>query len=102
MEIPLGNAQHTIYSDEPWFLVVETDGVALEARFQSDAPRRTGWPDWVRTEFCVSRDEESAVGRICYDDAAHLLAAPRPSFVTEAIWAKALEACRGLAGGPAV
>lgn len=39
LEIPLGNACHTVDSDEPWYLVVESDAVRLEARFQVGRPQ---------------------------------------------------------------
>ena len=100
-EIPLGNSCHTIYSDEMWFLIFASDSgeVTLEARFQSDAPDRTGYPNWVSTEFCVSKARYEAVCRVPYTDAAQLLAASRLSYVPEAIWAKAVEECRKLKSG---
>ncbi|WP_157369011.1 hypothetical protein [Zavarzinella formosa] len=100
-EILLGNGWHTLYSDEVWYLIVDPGPreITLEARFESDAPGRTGPPTWARTEFCVSKDEHKAVCRVPYNDAAHLLAASRISFVPEIIWAKALGICRRIASG---
>ncbi|HEY1064466.1 MAG TPA: hypothetical protein VGE52_00090 [Pirellulales bacterium] len=88
----------TIFSDELWRLKATADSheVRLEAEFQSDAPNRTGWPDWTNSEFCISRDAETAVCRIHYDDPASLLAANRPSFVPELVWEAALAECRRL------
>ena len=67
-EIVLGGGQHTLYSDEVWYLVKAADSgeVVVEARFQSDAPDRTGYPTWAWTELCVSRAGEEAVGRLHY------------------------------------
>ena len=99
IEIPLGNGWHTLYSDEPWFLVVAPGSkeIVLEARFESDAPERSGRPTWMQTEFCVSKSDHEAVFRAPYDDVAELLAASRLSFVPEHIWAKAIEECGKLA-----
>src|SRR5262245_27719787 len=57
VETLLGNAWHTLYSDELWYLIVTPDSgeVRLEGRFQTDAPDRTGHPTWARTEFCVAK-----------------------------------------------
>jgi hypothetical protein len=94
-EVVLGNGWHTIYSDEVWYLIVApSDEVILEARFQSDAPDRTGYPTWAGTEFCVSKAGGEAVCRVPYARSAELLAAGRLSFVPESIWAKAVEECR--------
>ena len=95
-EIPLANAQHTVYSDEPWFLIVdpESGSVQLEGRFQSDAPDRTGFPSWATTNFCVSKSKEEAVCRVSFASATELLAAERNSVVPETIWEKAVEHCR--------
>lgn len=94
-ELRLGNTSHTLFSDEEWYLVTADSGeVTLEARFQSDAPDRTGYPAWAWTELCVSRAGEEAVGRLHYASPAELLAAPRPSVVPEGIWVRATEECR--------
>ena len=96
-EIMLGGGQHTLYSDEVGYLVMSDSGeVVVEARFQSDAPNRTGYPGWAATELCVSRSGEEAVGRLHYGGAAELLAAGRPSFVPQSIWDRAAEECRKL------
>jgi hypothetical protein len=97
-ELMLGGGQHTLYSDEVWYLVTAAGSgeVVLEVRFQSDAPDRTGYPSWAGTELCVTRIGEEAVGRLHYAGPAELLAAARPSFVPEGIWAKATEECRKL------
>jgi hypothetical protein len=97
-DILLGNGWHTLYSDEVWYLVLvpNSSEVLLEARFQSDAPDRTGYPQWARTEFCVSKAGEEAVCQVPYSDAEGLIAASRLSFVPEAIWANAVEECRKL------
>lgn len=101
MEILLGNAQHSIYSDELWYMLIVADEVTLEARFQSDAPHRTGWPAWIHTEFCISKDEESAVCRVTYDNSAHLRSVSRLSFVPGDVWAKAVDVCQRLDTGQA-
>lgn len=98
-KVPLGGGGHTLYSDEVWHLAIGARGVALEASFQSDAPERTGYPAWAGTEFCVSRGEGEAACQVPYHDAAHLLAAPRPSFVPEAVWAQAVAECRKVVPG---
>lgn len=92
----LGTGEKTLYSDERWDLVVipGSGEVWLEARYDSEAPDRTGYPRWAHTEFCLSQGRGTATCRVPYDDAAHLLAAAKPSFVPEAIWAKALVECR--------
>jgi hypothetical protein len=97
-KILLGNGWHTLFSDEPWYLTVIPDSgeIWLEARFQSDAPDRTGYPLWASTEFCVSKGDGQAICRVPYESAAHLLTAVRLSLVPEAIWAKALVECRKL------
>jgi hypothetical protein len=97
-EILLGNGWHTLFSDEVWYLVVLDSGeLALEARFETDTPDRTGWPDWLRTEFCVSNTDGFAVCRVPYGSPPELLAATRLSFVPKAIWKKAVERCQELA-----
>lgn len=100
-EILLGNGWHTNYSDELWYLVIpETaDEIRLEARFQSDAVDRTGYPRWATTEFCVSKDDAEATCHVPYSDAGHLLSARRMSFVPEEIWSKAMEECQKLKRG---
>ena len=97
--IPLGTGEHTLYSDEEWYFVVDpsTTEIILEARFESDAPDRTGFPTWARTEFCISQAGEKAVCQIPYASAAELLAAARMSFIPEGIWRKAGAECRKLA-----
>jgi len=95
-EILLGNGWHTLYSDEPWYLIVPAGSkeVVLEARFESDAPERSSRPNWIQTEFCVSKSDHEAVFRVSYAEAAELLAAARLSYVPEHIWTKATEECR--------
>ncbi|MEJ5277041.1 MAG: hypothetical protein WHU94_14115 [Thermogemmata sp.] len=95
-ELFLGGGEHTLYSDEVWYLVTTggADEVVLEVRFQSDAPDRTGYPFWVGTDVCVGRTVGEAIGRVRYSGAAELLAAVRPWFVPAGIWAKAAEECR--------
>jgi hypothetical protein len=97
-EIVLGNGWHTLYSDEVWYFVIacDSDEVVLEARFQSDAPDRTGYPAWAGTEFCATKAGEEAICRVPYTNVAEFLAAGRLSFVPESIWAKAVEECRKL------
>lgn len=97
-EILLGSGWHTLYSNEVWYLVTATDNseIVLEARFQTDAPDRTGYPHWARTEFCTSKSDEQAVCRVPYSDAEHVLEASKLSFVPEEIWGKAVEECRKL------
>ncbi len=101
-EMLLGNGWHTLYSDEVWYLMVSPNSgeIILEARFQSDAPDRTGYPNWARTEFCISKAGDHAVCRIPFAGAAELLAASRLSFVPEDIWRMAAEKCRTLMVDP--
>ncbi len=102
-ELLLPGGQHTLYSDEVWYLITGADSneVVLECRFQSDAPSRTGFPTWISTELTISRDEYEAVGRLHYGNPADLLAARRPSFVPEIVWARATEECRKPKSPPA-
>jgi hypothetical protein len=101
-ELHLGNGWHTLFSNEAWFLIAAPGSgeIILEARFETEAPDRTGFPNWARTEFCISRGENEAVGRVPFTDAAELLAASRLSFIPENIWAKAGEICRKLTTDP--
>ena len=80
-----------MYSHEVWYLIAAAGfkEIILEARFESDAPDRTGYPIWAPTEFCISKDGGEAVCRILFADAAELLAASRLSFIPETIWKKA-------------
>jgi hypothetical protein len=96
----LGTGWHTLFSDELWYLIVAPGGkeIILEARFEAEAPDRTGFPNWARTEFCASKTKLEAVCRIRFDDAPELLAASRLSFVPEAIWKLATDECRKLTG----
>jgi hypothetical protein len=99
-EILLGNGWHTLFSDEVWYLVVSDSGeIALEARFDTDAPERSGWPNWLRTEFCVSNTSDFAVCRVPYGSPPELLAAVKLSFVPKEIWDKAVERCQELTKG---
>jgi len=100
-EIALPGGRHTNYSDEVWFLIISpgTAEIVLEARFQSDAIGRTGFPNWARTDYCASRSDEEAVCRVPFDSAAELLAAARFSFIPERVWARARAECRDLSGG---
>lgn len=101
-EIMLGSGWHTLYSDEVWYLIVapHSGEVVLEARFQSDAPDRTGYPTWAATEFCVSKAGEEALCRVPYTSATEMLGAGRLPFVPEGIWGKLVEECRKLAPAP--
>jgi hypothetical protein len=101
-ETHLGNGCHTLFSDEEWFLIaVPGSGeIILEARFQTDAPDRTGFPNWARTEFCISKGDTEAVCRVPFTDAAELLEASRLSFIQEHIWGKATGICRTLIADP--
>jgi hypothetical protein len=91
-----------MYSDEEWYLIVAPNSreIILEARFESDAPDRTGFPNWARTEFCSSKGGAEAVCRIPFTDAAELLAASRLSFIPQNIWGKAAEKCQALMADP--
>lgn len=101
-ETHLGNGTHTLFSDEEWYLIVEPGSgeILLEARFETEAPDRTGFPNWARTEFCISKGDTEAVCRVPFTDAAELLAASRLSFIPEGIWAKAADISRKLAADP--
>src|SRR5262245_23489071 len=95
MERHLGNGQHTLYSDEQWYLVVLPGSAYpfLECRFQTDAPDRTGYPAWTKTEFCVSCEGEVATLRL------PLRCIPQPgdpnrfASVPDVIWKRAVEEC---------
>jgi hypothetical protein len=95
MEIRLGNGQHTIFSEEEWYLVVPPDSTHpfVEARFQSDAPDRTGYPSWVVTEFCVKCEDGIALCRY------PMTRLPRPgelnrfATVPDRIWNRVVEEC---------
>lgn len=97
-EIALAGGRHTNYSDEVWRLILSPDSteVVLEARFQSDAIERTGFPNWARTDYCASRKADEAVCRVPFDNVAELLAAARFSFIPERVWARARDECRNL------
>jgi hypothetical protein len=94
-EIYLGNGQHTLFSDEQWYLVMLPGSahLFLECRFQTDAPDRTGYPTWTETEFCVSREGEIATLRL------PLRRIPQPgdpnrfASVPDAIWKRAIKEC---------
>jgi hypothetical protein len=94
-ELYLGNGQHTLFSDEQWYLVVLAGAAQpfLECRFQTDAPDRTGYPAWTQTEFCVSCEGEVATLRL------PLRRLPQPgdpnrfASVPDAIWQRAIEEC---------
>jgi hypothetical protein len=91
-ELYLGNGQHTLFSDEQWYLVVLPGSAHpfLECRFQTDAPDRTGYPAWTQTEFCVSCAGEVATLRL------PLRRIPQPgdpnrfASVPDAIWKRAV------------
>jgi hypothetical protein len=101
-ETRLGNGWHTLFSDEEWFLIIapSSDEITLEARFETEAADRTGFPNWARTEFCTSKGNTEAACRVQFADAAELLAASRLSFIPENIWGKATEICRTLIEEP--
>jgi hypothetical protein len=92
-ELNLGNGQHTLFSDEEWYLVAPRDSPHpfLKCRFQTDAPERTGYPTWAQTEFCVSCEGETATLRL------PLRSIPRPgdpnrfASVPDAIWQRVVE-----------
>jgi hypothetical protein len=100
-EIALAGGRHTNYSDEAWYLILSPASaeIVLEARFQSDAIERTGFPHWARTDYCASRNESEAVCRIPFDNVGELLAAARLSFIPERVWARARDECRNLSRG---
>jgi hypothetical protein len=94
-EFFLGNGQHTLYSDEEWYLIIPPGSANpfLEARFQTDAPERTGYPAWSSTESCVLHEGEIAICRL------PLTRVPQPgeknrfASVPDAIWSRAVEEC---------
>lgn len=98
VEILLGNAGHTLFSDEPWYLIVPPAPGApyLEGRFQTDAPERTGWPVWASSDDCYSRTADEATYRLA------LARMPRPdepcrfASITDAIWKRVVEECAKL------
>jgi hypothetical protein len=94
-EIHLGNGQHTIYSDEEWYLIVPPGSAHpfLEARFQTDAPDRTGYPTWVQSEFCVSCEGEEATCRLPLTHLPELGEPNRFASVPDAIWKRIVEEC---------
>src|SRR4051794_7512619 len=100
-EIRLGNGQHTLFSDEEWFLVVPQGSAPpfLEGRFQTDAPDRTGYPVWSWTEFCVSRGGDAAVCRFPLTPPPEPGEPNRFATVPDAIWKRAVEECVKLRPG---
>jgi hypothetical protein len=97
-EIYLGNGQHTIFSDEQWYLIIPPDSAHpfLEGRFQSDAPDRTGYPAWTLTEFCVSCEGEVAICRLPLKRLPQPGEPNRFASVPDAIWKRAVEECAKL------
>jgi hypothetical protein len=101
-EIRLGNGQHTIFSDEVWYLVVPPGSTHpfVEARFQSDAPDRTGYPSWALTEFCVKCEGGIA---LCQFPLRRLPQPGEPNrfaTVPDGIWNRAVEECGKLMPTP--
>src|SRR6476619_3747976 len=96
-EIDLGSCQQTLYSDERWYLIVP-DGAApfLEGRFQTDAPERTGYPQWAETEFCVSCEGELATCRLPLQRLPTPGEPNRFASITDSIWNRAIEECAKL------
>ncbi len=96
--IHLGNGWHTMYSDEEWFLIVppSPDGPYLEGRFQTDAPDRTGYPAWTRTEFCVCLEGEVATCRLPLAPLPVPGTPNRFASVPDAIWKRVIEECAKL------
>jgi hypothetical protein len=94
-EIYLGNGQHTLFSDELWYLVVVPGSAHpfLECRFQTDAPDRTGYPAWTQTESCVSCEGEVATSRLALRRIPQRGDPNRFASVPDAIWKRAVEEC---------
>jgi hypothetical protein len=94
-EIRLGNGQHTLYSDEEWFLIVPPGPAEpfLECRFQTDAPERTGFPTWAQpdNEFCVARDADTALCRLPLKPLPRPDSSNRSASMPDAIWRRAVE-----------
>ncbi len=99
-EIYLGNGQHTLYSDEQWYLVVPPGSAYpfLEGRFQTDAPERTGYPTWAQAdnELCVSREGGMAVCRLPLKRLPRSGEPNRFASVPDAVWKRAVEECNKL------
>jgi hypothetical protein len=94
-EIRLGNGQHTNFSDEEWYLVVPPGSTHpfVEARFQSDAPDRTGYPKWALTEFCVKCEGGIALCQFPLKRLPHPGEPNRFATVPDGIWNRAVEEC---------
>lgn len=92
-EIYLGNGQHTLFSDEQWYLIALPGSVHpfLECRFQTDAPDRTGYPAWTQTEFCVSCEGEIANCRLPLKRPPQRGEPNGFATVPDAIWKRAVE-----------
>jgi hypothetical protein len=101
VEIRLGNGQHTLFSDEEWYLVVPPGSPHpfVEGRFQSDAPDRTGYPSWSFTEFCVKCEGGEALCQFPLKRMPQSGEPNRFATVPDAIWNRAVVACAKLTGG---
>ena len=101
-ETYLGNGQHTVYSDEQWYLIVPLESAQpfLEGRFQTDAPDRTGYPLWTQTEFCVSCEGEVAVCRLPLQRLPEPDEPNRFASVPDAVWKRVVQECNKLRSHP--
>ena len=101
IEICLGSNSHTLYSDEVWYLVVPPKPAApfLEARFQTDAPDRTGWPTWANSDNeNAFRIGETATWRLPLTRMPVAGEANRFASISDAIWSRCVLECVKLAG----
>jgi hypothetical protein len=101
IEICLGNNGHTLFSDEVWYLVLPPEPAIpfLEARFQTDAPERTGWPTWINPDNDnVVRDGHTATWRLPLTPMPVAGEGNRFASISNAIWNQCVRECVKLAG----
>lgn len=98
IEICLGNNGHTLFSDEPWYLVIPPLPASpfLEGRFQTDAPDRTPWPTWTATEYCVLREDDKAICRFPLTPIPSTGEQNRFASIVDQIWNQCVRECEKL------
>lgn len=94
-EVYLGNAEHTLYSDEMWYLVIpgEDQSPFIEGRFQTDAPDRTGYPVWSHAAICIQCERETAVCRIQLETLPSAGSPNRFAMLPDTIWQRVVVEC---------
>ena len=101
-EVYLGNAEHTLYSDEKWYLVIpgEEQAPYIEGRFQTEAPDRTGYPTWSHAPCCIVCEKEAAVCRMPLETLPRPSSPNRFALVPDAIWQRVVVECERLSHQP--